>query len=202
MEGFARRDVGRPSKIVTYLPQVAQWLREDPHLSSAEILRRLRLAGYLGGKSALYKFVSRLRVRGFGFRRCPQCRALLRDIAEICRHCGLSVPSAGPPPPIFRAGALRAIRSEAAVTRRLAPRVPVVERYLVVAAAGREKLYEYFTRKFGRTAAIEVVPERRTTDRRERAATVELDRRRQDRRIRPALHDELRAFGFAIVARD
>jgi hypothetical protein len=38
-----------------------QWLREDPDLSGAEILRRIRLAGYRGGKSALYELVRRLR---------------------------------------------------------------------------------------------------------------------------------------------
>jgi hypothetical protein len=40
---------------------VAQWLREDPDLSGAKILRRIRLAGYRGGKSALYELVRRLR---------------------------------------------------------------------------------------------------------------------------------------------
>jgi hypothetical protein len=40
-----------------------QWLRENPNVSSAEILRRVRLAGYRGGKSALYELVRRLRVR-------------------------------------------------------------------------------------------------------------------------------------------
>ena len=54
--------VGRPSTVAPYAPQVAQWLREDPDLSGAEILRRARLAGYLGGKSALYELVKRLRV--------------------------------------------------------------------------------------------------------------------------------------------
>src|SRR5437870_9361579 len=46
-----------------YAPQVTQWLREDPDLSGAEILRRVRLAGYRGGKSALYELVRRLRVQ-------------------------------------------------------------------------------------------------------------------------------------------
>jgi hypothetical protein len=44
---------GRPSTLPLYAPQVTQWLREDPDLSGAEILRRVRLAGYRGGKSAL-----------------------------------------------------------------------------------------------------------------------------------------------------
>ena len=53
---------GRPSTLSLYASQVTQWLREDPDLSGAEILRRVRLAGYRGGKSALYELVRRLRV--------------------------------------------------------------------------------------------------------------------------------------------
>jgi hypothetical protein len=45
-----------------YAPRVAQWLREDPDLPGVEILRRVQLAGYRGGKSALYELVRRLRV--------------------------------------------------------------------------------------------------------------------------------------------
>jgi hypothetical protein len=56
------RGAGRPSTVAPYEPLVAQWLREDPDLSGAEILRRVRLAGYRGGKSALYELVRRLRV--------------------------------------------------------------------------------------------------------------------------------------------
>jgi hypothetical protein len=54
---------GRPSTMELYAPQVAQWLREDPDLPGVEILRRARLAGYRGGKSALYELVRRLRVQ-------------------------------------------------------------------------------------------------------------------------------------------
>ena len=55
------RRVGRPSMVAQYAPQVAQWLREDADVSSAVILRRARLAGYRGGKSALYELVKRLK---------------------------------------------------------------------------------------------------------------------------------------------
>jgi hypothetical protein len=55
------RGAGRPSTVELYAPQVAQWLREDPDLPGVEILRRLRLAGCGGGKSALYELVRRLR---------------------------------------------------------------------------------------------------------------------------------------------
>jgi hypothetical protein len=53
---------GRPSTLPLYAPQVTQWMREDPDLSGAEILRRVRLAGYRDGKSALYELVRRLRL--------------------------------------------------------------------------------------------------------------------------------------------
>jgi hypothetical protein len=56
------RGVGRPSTVAPYEPQVAQWLRERPDLPGAEILRRVRLTGYRGGKSALYELVRRLRL--------------------------------------------------------------------------------------------------------------------------------------------
>jgi len=36
-------------------------LREGPDLSGVEILRRVRLTGYRGGKSALYELVRRVR---------------------------------------------------------------------------------------------------------------------------------------------
>jgi hypothetical protein len=61
VEDSQRRGVGRPSVVIRYAPQLARWLGENPDLSGAEILRRLRLCGYRGGKSALYELVRRLR---------------------------------------------------------------------------------------------------------------------------------------------
>jgi hypothetical protein len=65
MEGSAMapqpRSIGRPSTVEQYAPWVADWLRDEPTLSGAEILRRGRLGGYRGGKSALYELVKRLR---------------------------------------------------------------------------------------------------------------------------------------------
>jgi len=55
------RGPGRPSTVALYEPLVAQWLRQDPDLPGVEILRRVRLAGYRGGKSALYELVRRVR---------------------------------------------------------------------------------------------------------------------------------------------
>jgi hypothetical protein len=59
-----RRGAGRPSTVARYAPSIVEWLREQPEPSSADILRRIRLAGYRGGKSALYELVKRLRATG------------------------------------------------------------------------------------------------------------------------------------------
>src|SRR6267378_5691960 len=58
----ARR--GRPSTVARYVPSIVEWLRDQPELSSADTLRRIRVAGYRGGKSALYDLVRRLRATG------------------------------------------------------------------------------------------------------------------------------------------
>jgi len=52
MEGSEAHNVGRPSRLAQYAPQIAQWLREDPAPSAVEILRRARLAGYRRGLEA------------------------------------------------------------------------------------------------------------------------------------------------------
>jgi len=56
------RGVGRPSTVAPFAPQIEGWLREQPGLSGAEVLRRAREVGYRGGKSALYELVRRLRI--------------------------------------------------------------------------------------------------------------------------------------------
>jgi len=55
------RRIGRPSKAEPYRAQVRAWLAEEPTLLSVELLRRVKLAGYRGGKSALYALVHELR---------------------------------------------------------------------------------------------------------------------------------------------
>ena len=55
------RPRGRPSLAAPFTPQITQCLRENPRVSSAEILRRVQVGGYRGRKSALYELVKRLR---------------------------------------------------------------------------------------------------------------------------------------------
>ena len=60
--GQARaRQVGRPSKAEPYRSFVMQTLATDPALLAVEIFRRAKLAGYPGGKSALYELVHGIR---------------------------------------------------------------------------------------------------------------------------------------------
>ena len=53
--------IGRPAKAEPYRARVTGWLAEDPGLLSVELLRRAKLAGYHGAKSALYELVREVR---------------------------------------------------------------------------------------------------------------------------------------------
>jgi len=52
---------GRPSMPEPFAVHIAHWLREDPDVSGAEILRCVRRVGYHGGKRAPYELVKRQR---------------------------------------------------------------------------------------------------------------------------------------------
>jgi transposase len=56
-----KRQIGRPSTVQNFRKQVVGILQETPALPSLEILRRVREAGYQGGKTALYDLVASLR---------------------------------------------------------------------------------------------------------------------------------------------
>jgi transposase len=56
-----RRAIGRPAKAEPFRPVVAEILAREPRLLSVEILRRAKLKGYTGGKTALYALISVLR---------------------------------------------------------------------------------------------------------------------------------------------
>lgn len=60
----AERRVGRPSKVEDFRKLVVDALAEDRAMLSVEVLWRARLAGYTGGKSALYGLVASLRPTG------------------------------------------------------------------------------------------------------------------------------------------
>jgi transposase len=55
------RRIGRPSKVAAMRSFVLAELAKQPELLSVELLRRARLHGYRGGKSALYELIAGLR---------------------------------------------------------------------------------------------------------------------------------------------
>ena len=57
----AQRQVGRPSTAANFRKPILEILQQTPDLASLEILRRVRAAGYQGGKAALYALVASLR---------------------------------------------------------------------------------------------------------------------------------------------
>jgi len=57
----ARRAIGRPAKAEPFRSLVAEILAGEPELLSVEILRRAKLKGYAGGKTALYELIATLR---------------------------------------------------------------------------------------------------------------------------------------------
>src|SRR5207244_913401 len=56
-----RRRVGRPSKAEPWRASLVAELAREPDVMALELLRRARLQGYAGGKSALYALVKELR---------------------------------------------------------------------------------------------------------------------------------------------
>ncbi len=58
-----KRRIGRPSIVEDFRKPVVKILEETSELPSLEILRRVREAGYQGGKTALYALVASLRVK-------------------------------------------------------------------------------------------------------------------------------------------
>jgi len=56
-----KRKIGRPSTVATFRKQIVEILEQEPDLASLEILRRMREAGYQGGKTALYALIATIR---------------------------------------------------------------------------------------------------------------------------------------------
>jgi len=55
--------VGRPSTALPFMPHIQELFKTEPDLPTVEVLRRMRLQGYTGGKTALYQIVAALRPR-------------------------------------------------------------------------------------------------------------------------------------------
>lgn len=56
-----RREIGRPSLVQDFRKSIVELLEKEPDLLSVEVLRRMRLEGYTGQKSALYALIASVR---------------------------------------------------------------------------------------------------------------------------------------------
>jgi hypothetical protein len=56
-----RRRIGRPSKVERFRWSIVEMLDSNPDIRSVDVLRRVRLMGYTGGKTTLYTSVASLR---------------------------------------------------------------------------------------------------------------------------------------------
>ena len=64
-----KRRIGRPSIVEGFRKTISDILEKEAYLPSLEILRRVRKAGYCGGKTALYAVVASLRPIGLDIKR-------------------------------------------------------------------------------------------------------------------------------------
>ncbi len=56
-----RRRIGHPSEVGEYERLIQRLIDRDPEITTATELKRIRKAGYRGGRSAAYDFVAELR---------------------------------------------------------------------------------------------------------------------------------------------
>lgn len=70
---------------------------------------------------------------------------------------------------------------------------------ILVVARTQQSLYEYLCQDFAEDPDVRVVIDRRRGERRQRGEAWSAERRRNERRTRPAIDDKLESVGFAIV---
>jgi hypothetical protein len=85
--------------------------------------------------------------------------------------------------------------------RRAAEELAIAKQLLVVARHRRE-LYEEIKRAFAGHESVQVVLDRRTSQRREKKGAPMLDRRRNERRSRSVIDEQLRTIGWSLVLLD
>ena len=73
-------------------------------------------------------------------------------------------------------------------------------RELFIVSRDRPDLYRYLTQTFADADKVEVIWDRRMSERRGPPKSAVPERRRGDRRARPAVDEEIRAVGYAFLA--
>lgn len=77
-----------------------------------------------------------------------------------------------------------------------------IAKHLLVVARHRRELYEEIKRAFAGHETVQVILDRRVSERRQRKGAPMLDRRRHDRRSRSAIDEQLRTIGWSLVLLD
>jgi hypothetical protein len=77
-----------------------------------------------------------------------------------------------------------------------------IARHLLVVARHRRELYEEIKRAFAGHETVQVILDRRVSERRQRKGTSVLNRRRHDRRSRSTIDEQLRTIGWSLVLLD
>jgi len=91
-------------------------------------------------------------------------------------------------------------------TRRIQPKRAAEElaiaKHLLVVARHRRELYEEIKRAFAGHESVQVILDRRVSQRREKKGQAMLDRRRTERRSRSVIDEQLRTIGWSLVLLD
>lgn len=77
-----------------------------------------------------------------------------------------------------------------------------MRRELFIVAQDRSDLYRYLSQTFADAENVEVIFDRRSAERRDVPTLTHPDRRRRERRGRPAVEEELRTVGYAFLVLD
>ena len=162
----------------------------------------------------LTRVTSRPRVLALGVHLPLKKLALCLDCDECfelgyasCPACGSGTWS-----PLGRfldiAAGARASRSSSGngATRRIQPKRAAEElaiaKHLLVVARHRRELYEEIKRAFAGHESVQVILDRRVSQRREKKGHAMLDRRRTERRSRSVIDEQLRTIGWSLVLLD
>jgi hypothetical protein len=125
-----------------------------------------------------------------GYTTCPACGS--GTWSPLARFLGIAAGTG----PTRGNGASRRI-----LPRRAAEELAIARQLLVVARHRRE-LYEEIKRAFAGHESVQVVLDRRTSQRREKKGAPMMDRRRNERRSRSVIDEQLRTIGWSLVLLD
>ena len=129
-----------------------------------------------------------------GYAACPACGS--GTWSPLARFLDIAAGARAP-----RASANGSSASRRAQPKRAAEELAIAKHLLVVARHRRE-LYEEIKRAFAGHESVQVILDRRVSQRREKKGQPMLDRRRNERRSRSVIDEQLRTIGWSLVLLD